>query len=575
MDGVSWSPPRSQESFSRSASAANTLSKLASFLARADPKQQQRQQPAQLYFCQECGKGFSHAAGLLQHQESKHTLPKPHRCPSCGQEFSLRSSLQLHQCSRSSTCCERCSASPQLGSLCHACTTWTVNRNRLPDKALHRQPDLLDSTPYACAPCGRGFSQKQALLHHQQAGCSEPSSPSNVVDASSLPDDSPPASEGGSSRSDYSDTPGPSSRDVIACSFCSRTFRSEAAMRRHKENNHADQDQRRLRSRAAKESKGLIVSRESQLRPREKLLSCRSCDRVFRSTSKLYVHRKEKHSREKTAQKEQRPAISKRRKPDTYPCQICNKVFFQHVSLRAHYRQHAAKRGSAPTQASKERKPLEDKPNAIKPSLLDRRTVRGGAGRPVQEPTATVSELQVQVCAAEQEEGEFPCPSCAEVFSLQRQLKEHVKLHQSSVRRRQCSVCTNNMDTCKGPGSKRHRLYHCVPCQQGFSVLECFLQHCQEHLRVRVEEDRESEALAQQASKAWWETECVQQLPFFFCFIIFRVEENIWFFVYSSKCDAFCFLFVNKVVTIWINAWQIQKLFSHQNLNFLERESTD
>ncbi|KAF6725030.1 Zinc finger protein 808 [Oryzias melastigma] len=504
MDGVSWSTPRSQESFSRSASAANTLSKLASFLARADPKQQRQQPPAQLYFCQECGKGFSHAAGLLQHQESKHTLPKPHRCPSCGQEFSLKSSLQLHQCDRSSTCCEHCSASPRLGSLGHACTTWTLNMSRLQDKSLHRQPDLLDSTPYACAPCGRGFSQKQALLHHQQAGCSEPPSPSSMVDASSLPEDSPPASEGGSTRSNYSDTPGPSSRDVITCSFCSRTFRSEAAMERHKENNHADQEQRRLRNRAAKDSKGVSVSRESQLRPKNKLLSCRSCDMVFRSTSKLYVHRKEKHSREKPLPNEQSLDIHKRGKAETHACQICNKVFIYTVSLRAHYRQHAAKRGPAPAliRATKELSPLEDKPNTIKPSLVDHRAVRGGEGRPREEPTVTLSdELQVRV-SAEEEEGEFPCPSCPEVFSLQWQLKEHVKLHQSSVRRRQCSVCTNNMDTCKGPGSKRHRLYHCVPCQQGFSALDCFLQHCQEHLRVRVEEDRVSEALAQQASKA-------------------------------------------------------------------------
>lgn len=68
-----------------------------------------------------------------------------------------------------------------------------------------------------------------------------------------------------------------------------------------------------------------------------------------------------------------------------------------------------------------------------------------------------VPEVEVE---EEETEKEFPCPSCAEVFSLQSQLREHVELHQSSVKRSQCSVCTTEMDTCKWLGSKRQRLYH-------------------------------------------------------------------------------------------------------------------
>ncbi|XP_041859168.1 zinc finger protein 835 [Melanotaenia boesemani] len=500
MDGVSWSATRSRESFSRS--TTTTLSRLASFIARADPKQHmsnQQQQPSHLptYVCGECGKGFSYPADLLQHQELKHTLPKPHRCPSCGKEFSLRSSLQLHKCDRDPIRCERCQTLSLLGSPCPACRTRSADPGRLQDKTHLCQPHLLDSSPYACAPCGRGFSQKQALLHHQQAGCSESPLPSNVVHAICLPGDSPPVSEGDSTRSDSSDSSGPSSRAISMCHFCSRTFRTEDALQRHTQNNHVEEEQR-TKGESSDEEAGKEQKRfngESNPKPKKKHLTCRSCDMVFRSTAKLYVHRKEKHSREKNIKREVRPPIIKHRRTGTYPCQVCSKVFFHHLSLRAHFRRHTSSgvtssRNQALGCTTTDSKSTENTLNKEKISQGDNKTVRTGPGRPRKEPRGLSNvedpgrcrELPDVKKEEEVEEREFPCPSCAEVFSLQWQLKEHMELHQSSVRRRQCSVCRDEMDTCKWPGSKRQRLYHCVPCQQGFSALDSFLQHCQQHL---------------------------------------------------------------------------------------------
>ncbi|XP_076023327.1 uncharacterized protein LOC143013539 [Genypterus blacodes] len=497
MDGVSWSSTRAHESFSRSQAAADTLSKLAKLIAQAEPKlhsRNQKQPSSNSCVCTECGKSFSYAIDLTNHQEVKHPLPKPHRCPSCGKEFSLKSSLQLHKCTQNPS--PLCHGQSPHGSSCPVSMTRTSDSDTQ-DKSPHRQPHLLDCSPYACAPCGRGFSQKQALLHHQQAGCSKPAACQAVGDALSLPADSPPVSDGDSTRSDSSDTPGPSSTFEHVCPYCSRTFRHMFGLLRHKQTNHAEEQ---MTERTKGEGSGGAMRRKDYTKvhkSKQKLLSCRSCDMVFRSTANLYVHRKEKHTRETKMHREPRPAITKRRKRGSYPCQVCGKVFFHHLSLLAHSKHHvnfpAVKNNSFVE---------ENRPNKEKNSSTGDETVKASPGRPRKVAKLNVSGTSEEVPAVEDEaDGEFPCPSCAEVFSLQSQLKAHVELHQSAVRRRQCSVCSEEMDAFKWPSSKKQRPYHCVPCQQGFSALDTFLEHCQDHLRVRVEEDSVAESYSQHGGK--------------------------------------------------------------------------
>ncbi|CAL8366787.1 unnamed protein product [Lota lota] len=494
MDGVPcrWNPTRAQESFNRCRPTTGTLSRLAKLVAHAEQKQDSHTRKQHLachsFCCPECGQEFPNMTEHLLHQELKHALPKPHKCLSCGKEFSLLSSLQLH----------RCATSP--AELDLACVGGASDPDSPQDKSPGHQPSFIDSIPYACAPCGRGFSQKQALLQHQQAGCSEPSLLAGNG-ASSPPADSPQSvSEAGSSRSDYSAAP--VNRSHVKCLFCPRTFRTGAGLHCHMRQCHAAE--------LSASGRGTVVRCSPRKLP--KLLGCRSCEMVFKSTAMLYLHRKETHSRETALRSEQIPVVPKRRKQETYPCQVCGRVFLHHLSLMTHSKQHAAshvptglKQGHSAEPHARHSKYTERQLKNLHNALLSKGMADVGPKKSGRKMETLDEETDLRssrkVIKVEEVDSDFPCPSCAKVFSLQSELRNHVELHQSTAHWRQCSVCLQEMDTSKGLGPKKRRLYHCVPCQQTFPALDTFLEHCQDHLRVRVEEDNIAEAFSFHSNK--------------------------------------------------------------------------
>ncbi|KAK6303951.1 hypothetical protein J4Q44_G00264050 [Coregonus suidteri] len=530
MDAVpcTWNTTRVQESFARTKPASDALTKLAKLVAQKQESQSQNQLLPDVSpcVCAECGQGFSDMAELLHHQQGEHALRKRHRCLSCGKEFSLLSSLQLHKCIHDAAPCQLCCGKSQLGAPCSACKASTSDSQSVQNKSLHHQSHHHESRLYACAPCGKSFSQKQALLHHQQAGCSKSASrtskvvsppadspsPESAVSDSPPPDSPPPDSPPPDSpppdspRPDSSppDSPPPdatSSPDPdrpSQCPLCVKSFRSGAGLACHQRSTHQKEwsiskylppkggctngvDRISQQKSGPSQPKGRGRKQvNGKSKQKSQLLSCRSCDRVFLSTAKLYLHRQESHSREKDIRRDPRPLISKRRKRETYPCEVCGKVFLHHLSLKAHVKNHSQEPPSQVQQvgkAAKEPKLAEKTPKKSKINLarkVGRTLVKAGRGRPKKIP---------------EEEGEFPCPSCAEVFSLQSALKEHEELHQPTGSMRHCSVCSQGMGISKKPGAKLRRAYHCVPCLKAFVTLDTFLQHCQDHLVVSGDEE--------------------------------------------------------------------------------------
>ncbi|KAL1020803.1 hypothetical protein UPYG_G00004870 [Umbra pygmaea] len=489
MDAVpcSWNNTRVQESFARTRPASDTLTKLARLVAQKQEGHGQTHvlPDVSVSVCTECGQGFPDVAELFRHQQGQHALRKPHRCSSCGMEFSLLSSLQLHKCVQDAAPCQLCWGNPQLAASCSACKSSNSDSQSLPDKPLYHQSHHHDSLSYACAPCGKGFSQKEALLHHQQADCytvtsrtvklvsrqCDTPSPDSALSDTSPPESPPSDSNCTSTRSRYRPT---------QCPLCPKRFRSGAGLACHQRVAHRKEwSVSKYLPPSGQPSKRNGNKANGKAKQKSQLLSCRTCDMVFVSTAKLYLHRKESHSRERDVKREPRPLISKRRKGETYPCGVCGKVFLHHLSLRAHAKKHSQEPSSNVQpggKGAKETKLAEKTAKKLKISQkLGRPLVNAGRGRPKKKPVV-------------EEEGEYPCPSCAQVFSLQSALKVHEELHQPSGTMRHCSVCSQCMGTSKKPKAKLRKAYHCVPCLKAFVTLDTFLQHCQGHLVSGEEE---------------------------------------------------------------------------------------
>ncbi|XP_030623519.1 zinc finger protein 343 [Chanos chanos] len=517
---------RGQEPVARTRPVGDTLSKLAKLMAQMEYKQEGRYLKSQqtcAAICKECTQEFSDLASLARHQQRDHALRKPHRCRICGQEFALLSTLQLHKCLSGSSVCQGCCGKLQRGATCSVCQGEPPEPQRPDEQSYHYQHRCLpDNSPYACAPCGQAFSHKQELLYHQQAGECQPAplSPKPLVPSAAL---FPLVSVATPTPSYASLPPSPSrSGDCSStCSLCPRTFRSPAGLASHWRVAHSGHlRRRRKRRRQRKTLHRDSGESEAEQEEKNKLFPCRSCDKVFSQTSALYLHRREEHRRDPMIRKEQKASVKsarQRKKGETYPCLHCGKVFLHHLTRWAHFRNHSThyqthmrgvRRPSKVPKPGQESKPAKRFKLACQPkhpkvcksigesevcSKTEKKTRRhsgGNAGKLKIRRDRRRSRGEPEM---QEEDGEFPCPSCAEVFSSQSALKEHAEVHQPMDPVELCSVCTKGMAPLEVPEPPLNRVYHCVPCRQAFSALGTFLQHCQMHLLCSDSEDDDNE----------------------------------------------------------------------------------
>ncbi|XP_078251461.1 histone-lysine N-methyltransferase PRDM9-like [Rhinoraja longicauda] len=110
------------------------------------------------FTCSVCGKGFAYSGNLHLHQRT-HTGERPYTCSVCGKGFAQAGTLHLHQ--RTHT-----------GERPYTCSVCGKGFARAGTLHLHQRTHT-GERPYTCSVCGKGFARAGTLHRHQRTHTGE------------------------------------------------------------------------------------------------------------------------------------------------------------------------------------------------------------------------------------------------------------------------------------------------------------------------------------------------------------------------------------------------------------------
>lgn len=413
-----------------------------------------REQEKKINTCAKCGQWFSNPALLEKHMKL-HGISKNHSCTICLQTFFTLSELERHKASheiKKKFACKLCKS-----------TFWT--RPLLCEHYTKDHEDVI----FKCQFCSKAYAVKKSLSRHYKKwhtkdlkdlasstlkkGPVEQQPGSQVSTTGESDEDDPNCSDSNSDAAPY-----------FPCHVCGKTFPTSESLEDHQLCHLGEKPHECSEC-------GKCFFQASQLQQHQRMhkseFQCQICGRGFVS---LFALRNHKHSHGKSRPHRcskcdlsftgpiQLAEHMSTHREESFPCDICNKVF-QCKSSRAEHRKSHSRSGDCPSPSTSVGESSQSQSTFAYTTVYKYRC--GICRERFRDP----EELSEHGCMKAVER-HYPCKDCNKHFLHASHLKKHRNTHHPSWPQRE---------------------YACSQCNKSYSSSEHFTAHLKNHVEAADE----------------------------------------------------------------------------------------
>nr|XP_019948239.1 PREDICTED: uncharacterized protein LOC109633089 [Paralichthys olivaceus] len=402
--------------------------------------------------CSKCGRVCSNPGNLTRHMMIHETNQK-YSCPDCPKIFSTPAELEIHR-----TC--HVSNRPYACKHCNL-RFWT----RLSLSNHYSEDHPVDV--FSCRFCKKIYSVKKSLARHYRkchqkeqkelATCEKSRPEQHSNSQISTADEWDEDENNGSEDSDSDSAP------YFPCHVCGKTFPTSESLEDH-QRCHLGEKPHEC------EECGRCFFQASQLQQHQRMhkseFQCQACGRGFVT---LFALRKHKHTHGKsrpyrcpkcdfsfTGPSQLAEHMTTHRE-ESFPCDICNRVFLSKTSRAEHRKSHSKSGDHHPTTVSRAKhemsSPLSESSSVFTKELKYR---CGVCNERFKDP----EQLSEHGCMAAKERP-YSCSDCDKYFLHASHLKKHRNMHHLSLSKNE---------------------YPCNQCNSSFSSSQQFLSHLKTHV---------------------------------------------------------------------------------------------
>lgn len=460
--------------------------------------------------CAKCNKRFIYHKSYQVHQEKCFNDRWP--CTGCSDIFPNEGALAKHKAVCNHYSPQKLDRSSTFSSLdgpnfkCEYCPMLFMTGNELKQHLTcceyklppQPSPTVYEGSfdynkQYGCNLCGKSFAWKANLQRHQKQAHSgnESLNSSGGSESARVPVDNVVASSNSETTIGF-----------YKCKLCPDiVFHKKQGFLEH----------RMVHEREAARRKEVDTHSKNE---ESVLLTCELCEKKLPEA--LYHVHMDEHMNDDFEESKNEPQVADSSTADdqvaqTFPCDICGKVFYSHTSKKSHRACHYRGTGELSHLKSPPKKKKTFKAKHIrcnicykllsinsmpKHKMMHRREQaefygENGSSTPVKHvssnpnnATSTTVEVEVMLTEGAVETGNnsptvFPCPKCDRTFKLRKSLMDHLKTHTDD------SVETDSVSST--PGNIDEYPYKCVYCDLSWKYKSVYERHLasKKHLEIQ------------------------------------------------------------------------------------------